>query len=319
MSNANADELINKGSLHLDCDLPVPTDSTILIVGQARAGTSMVSNLLNELGVHMGDEIGPVYEDNELGLFVKDLANGKVTDDFRNCVEKRNTEYQKWGWKRPDLYSYLEVVLPYIRNPRLIFCFRDIVAISTRNIIALSDSTDKREVEPLSLLNEALAVQKKTLELIQSFKIPSLLLSYEKAFSLPESFLFTLTQFVGLSMSIEKQNRLLKLIQPNHLGYSLRARKESFGKACTNIGILKSIENGILKGVFKIKYASTNVELWCDGVKVSTIQLIKRRKSGFHDLNIDISPFKRRKNHFFELKFDDGTHFLNSPYFWAKI
>ena len=59
-------------------------------------------------------------------------------------------------------------------------------------------------------------------------------ISYEKAFSLPESFLFSLAKFAGLPLAAEQQTRLLNLIQPNHLGYSLRARNDSFGKFALN-------------------------------------------------------------------------------------
>ena len=226
MSNLNPGELINKGSLQLYSDLPVPLDSTILIIGQARAGTSMVSKLLHELGVSMGKKIGPVYEDNELGLFVRDLSNGIIPNGFLQSISKRNSLYQKWGWKRPDLYSYLEVVLPNIRNPRIICCLRDVVAISERNRIALSSSSGSEKIDSVSLLNEALEVQKLIFQKIEAFKIPSLLISYEKAFSLPENFLLSLAKFAGLTLEAEQQTRLLNLIQPNHRGYSLRARRK---------------------------------------------------------------------------------------------
>ena len=319
MSNLNPDELLNKGSFQLYSDLPVPVDSTFLIIGQARAGTSMVSKLLNELGVNMGEKIGPVYEDNELGLFVRDLSNGVTPSGFIKSISKRNNLHHKWGWKRPDLYSYLEVVLPNIRNPRIICCLRDVVAISARNRIALSSSIGEEEIETMSLLNEALAVQKMIFEKIQSFKLPSLLISYEKAFSLPKSFLFSLSQFSGLTLEAEQQNRLLRLIQPNHSGYSLRARNDRFGEGSSNLGILRSIENGILNAVFNVKCDSMHAELWRDGIKVSSMQLVNKGNKEFQELKIDISVFTKMENHFFELKFYDGTHFLNSPYFWGEM
>lgn len=317
MNKHNSNELVNKGNLQLYSDLPVPFDSTFLIIGQARAGTSMVSNLLKELGVYMGKKIGPVYEDNELGLFVNDLSNNVIPVGFLNKIYERNNSHPKWGWKRPDLYSYLEVVLPNIRNPRIICCLRDVVAISTRNTIALTSSTSDEEFKSLSLLNEALEVQKTIFEKIEAFKIPSLLISYEKAFSLPESFLFSLSQFTGVTFEVEKQHRLLNLIQPNHLGYSLRARNESFAKTALNLGVLKSIENGILNAAYKAKCDACHAELWLDGVKVVDIKLARKDKIKFQGITIDVTAYYRKENHFFELKFDDGTHFLNSPYFWS--
>ena len=319
MSNLNPGELINKGSLELYSDLPIPLDSTILIIGQARAGTSMVSKLLHELGVSMGEKIGPVYEDNELGLFVRDLSNGIIPNGFLQSISKRNSLYQKWGWKRPDLYSYLEVVLPNIRNPRIICCLRDVVAISARNKIALNSNSERKAIESLSLINEALEAQKMIVEKIQLSKVPSLLLSYEKAFSLPENFLLSLVEFTGLSYKDVEQDRLLNMIQPNHRGYSLRARRENFGECASELGILRSIQNGFLNVVFKLKCDSKNAELWRDGVKVSSIQLVKKGNKEIQEMKIDISDFIKMENHFFELKFDDGKNFLNSPYFWGEI
>ena len=295
MDKPDSSDLINKGNIHLYSDLPVPLDSTFLIIGQARAGTSMVSKLLNELGVSMGEKIGPVYEDNELGLFVRDLSNGLTPSDFIQSISKRNNLHQKWGWKRPDLYSYLEVVLPNIRNPRIICCLRDVVAISARNRIALSSGSGDEKIESVSLLNEALEVQKLIFEKIEALKIPSLLISYEKAFSLPESFLFSLAKFAGLNLEAEQQTRLLNLIQPNHLGYSLRARNDSFGKFALNLGVLKSIEHGMLNAVYKAHCIAEYAELWADGVKVLNVELVKESKIKFQNLSIDVNAFHRKK------------------------
>ena len=170
----------------------------------------------------------------------------------------------------------------------------------------------------MSLLNEALEVQKLIFQKIEAFKIPSLLISYEKAFSLPESFLFALAKFAGLTLEAEQQTRLLNLIQPNHLGYSLRARNDSFGKFALNLGVLKSIVNGMLKAVYKAHCVAEHAELWTDGVKVLNIPLERESKIKFPNLSVDVTAFHWKENHFFELKFDDGTHFLNSPYFWSE-
>jgi hypothetical protein len=317
MANLNSNELLNKGCFPLYCNHPVPKDSTFLIIGQARAGTSMVSKLLTELGVCMGEEMGPVYEDNELGLFVKDLSNGIIPNGFREGIFNRDNCYHKWGWKRPDLYSFIDVVLPIIRNPRIICCLRDVVAIAARNKIALNSSFGKKDTNSLMLLNEALAAQKVILEKINSLKVPTLLISYEKAFSLPESFLFSLTQFVGINLSLDKLARLTNLIQPNHFGYSLRARENPFNYISSNLGILKNIEGNFLKATFNTKCSLKYAELWRDGVKVSTVKLVKKSDSDFQVMSIEMSPFKTKESHFFELKFEDGSNFMNSPYFWT--
>ena len=38
----------------------------------------------------MGEKIGPVYEDNELGLFVRDLSNGIIENGYLQSISKRN-------------------------------------------------------------------------------------------------------------------------------------------------------------------------------------------------------------------------------------
>ena len=93
--------------------------------------------------------------------------------------------------------------------------------------------SERKDIESLRLLNEALEAQKMIVEKIQLSKVPSLLLSYEKAFSLPENFLLSLaiSQVCLIKMS---NTRLLNMIQPNHRGYSLRARRESFGECAFN-------------------------------------------------------------------------------------
>ena len=118
---------------------------TLIVVGVARSGTSMVAGVLEKLGVFMGtrrDQI--VFEDTELAAM---LEAQPPIENARDWLRARDSVHQVWGWKRPDAFKYLSSYLPAFRNPCLIVTFRDLLAISMRNAIAV-ESDPWQGLEP---------------------------------------------------------------------------------------------------------------------------------------------------------------------------
>ena len=77
-------ELFNDGAITLNLDKAVhqSNDKTLLIIGQARAGTTLVASMLHETGIPIGKNFGPVHEDNDLGKFVGDLRDSRLPKAF---------------------------------------------------------------------------------------------------------------------------------------------------------------------------------------------------------------------------------------------
>jgi hypothetical protein len=170
---------------------PATDASTIIVVGVARSGTSMIASVLHELGVPMGDRAGnAVYEDPDIASAIESGNKAAISA----MAIDRNARFRIWGFKRPEAFLVLPKFLPLFRNPRIISTFRDPAAISQRNSISMHQ-------EFLFGLGQA---AEKTLELtrfIKQIDAPVMAVSYEKAMGQPHRFMAGLINFCGLSPS----------------------------------------------------------------------------------------------------------------------
>ena len=320
----NSSQLFNNGYMSL---FPQKNDqqlgeATILIVGQARAGTTMVGLVLREMGIPMGERIGPVHEDNELGAFVPQLQTEVVPADFLSAVAFRNKAYPIWAWKRPDLYSCLGVLTPKLRNPLLICILRDAVALASRNCISLPGSSEIQS-KAIGSLDQAIFEQKAIFDAICSAQLPTLLLSYEKAISRPVVFLEALARFVGQELKKDNIGSLKSLVKPNHRGYSLRARSVEYEESFDFRGVIEGVRDGLLIG----RVASANskepieVEAWVDGLRVEERKLIlsENGQEDWVPISFEIGNKLEKRSHSLQLTFgQDGRDFENSPFTWHK-
>jgi hypothetical protein len=184
---SDLDLLKNEGVLALNKPASSLPEKTVVVLGAARGGTTMVAAVLQALGVFMGEKLGPVLEDVALSQAVESRDLARLTD----IVARRNATHPLWGWKRPSALEYSEVWQGCFRNPYIIAVFRDPFAIANRNRISmLSDvfQNMERSVQHLGMLVSVLRRQKG----------PVLLSSYEKALAFPETFVRTVEDFLDL-------------------------------------------------------------------------------------------------------------------------
>lgn len=313
-------DLFNNGirGINLDQASFRTNEKTILIIGQARAGTTMVASLLNEIGIHIGKNFGPVHEDNDLGKHVGQLLNGSVSEDFLEEINKRNHSYPKWAWKRPDMYLYLDKLLPMLRNPQIVCILRDVVSVSRRNEISLGQEPDSSGGIAKKLIG-TLEEQRKLLQAVEICNVPALLLSYEKIITKSKGFIVDFLDFLGEDKREASIPKLLSMISPNHAGYSLRARANEYvsekGQACL-IGIF----DGSLHG--KVSYAgktdgTSSLELRIDGVVVKREVIICSIDDGILHFKINLRKDLTRKSHQVSLYAPlQNASFENSPYMW---
>ena len=295
-------------------------EKTILIIGQARAGTTMVSSLVNEMGIPVGENFGPVYEDNDLGKHVKDLSKGKVPKNFIKEIRKRNNLYNKWGWKRPDMYGYLDVFINQIRNPCLIAIFRDPVSITTRNQISLSMQKDSAD-DCTKTFYDSLNDQREIVEKIRKLELPSLLISYEKAISNPNQFISELKKFVGSGGIERTSKKILSIITPNHSGYALRARKDEYLPS-SMYGVVCGMNEKTIFLIIKNSQSSENVcdiEIYVDGVNCITMDRISVKQSNSIKIKFDLCEKLQKSMHSIKVNFkNNGDEFLNSPFIYTE-
>ncbi len=180
-------ELRNRGFSVLRATAPTDT-ATIIVVGVARSGTSMVASALRAMGVFLGDQVhDSVHEDIEIAAALEERNDRLLTE----LIDSRNAAHKIWGFKRPESFLLLSQVLKRFRNPRLVVTFRDPAAISQRN--AISVHTDF-----LVGLGDAAEKTVALIKFIGDVDVPTMSVSYEKAMSDPEAFVGSLVQFCGL-------------------------------------------------------------------------------------------------------------------------
>ncbi|MDZ7808846.1 MAG: hypothetical protein U5L11_00285 [Arhodomonas sp.] len=127
------DTLVNRGFLIINQPSTAPAAKTVVVLGVARGGTTMVASVLQALGVHMGENLGPVLEDVRLSEAIE--AGDTPTVDA--IVAERNERFRVWGWKRPAATRYGKVWQSRFRNPYVIAVYRDPFAIANRNRISM--------------------------------------------------------------------------------------------------------------------------------------------------------------------------------------
>lgn len=136
---------------------------------------------MQRLGIFMGDNLKNNYEDSE---FIR-----KQPEYMKAVIAKRNQEHALWGWKFPSAANYLEHLLPSVENPHLVVVFRDLVATMKGHVRWHNHSQG-------FAMQEILIHQQRNLSLVERWRIPTALVSYEKAILAPTLFTHNLADFL---------------------------------------------------------------------------------------------------------------------------
>ncbi len=130
---------------------------TVIVLGMHRSGTSMVSGILDILGVKMGDEMIGSDWTNPLGHFedvkivelnkeILKQAGGrwdypsshreiislkeKFEDKICKLINERNNTSSLWGVKDPRMCLTIDLYLPFLKNPYFVVCHRNLESIA---------------------------------------------------------------------------------------------------------------------------------------------------------------------------------------------
>ena len=121
-------------------------NKTVIVLGTARSGTSLLAGILHKLGVNL-DPVIEGNEDNPKGgfenpLFIslttkitKDLKAGKnrellkkqYENEIKSAIEIYR-DHEIWGWKSALTHFCIDFFLPYIENPYIFAIFRNPLA-----------------------------------------------------------------------------------------------------------------------------------------------------------------------------------------------
>lgn len=214
--------LQNSGVLaHNKAQTALP-EKTVLVMGLARGGTTMVASVLQTLGVFMGEKLGPVLEDVALSLAVE-TRNVSL---LREIVAQRNATHPVWGWKRPSSIKFSKVWEGHFRNPHIIAVFRDPFAIANRNRISMLADVFQNMEQSVHQLDQFV-------QFLQQQKCPILLCSYEKVLASPGSFVEEVDEFLGLNAHTHWPGAI-RQIAPASKGY-LESSRITHSLGCIDI------------------------------------------------------------------------------------
>lgn len=206
------ENLINYGVKSINDSTPCPDQNTLVVIGVARGGTSMLAGVLSHLGIPMHAARAPVYEDLNLANAFE--GNSDSTPD--EIIEQYN-HIDQWAWKRPLAIEYLDLLEQHLRNPRFIFVFRDIFAIANRSAISMDSET-------LPLMSQALQQYSKAVTFLGATSSPCLICSSEKMLRYPNELVQAIAAFSGLTPDTATLESAVGSINPEPARYLKASR-----------------------------------------------------------------------------------------------
>ena len=145
----------------------LPAEATIVATGLGRSGTTMIARVLSELGKFIGASLAHRTSED---MDVKQYAKAGDEAGFERLCRLRDAGHPVWGFKNPGFRDHLPLWEKHLRNPRVIFVFRDILAVAQRNHLALN--MDLQEALGLAARSYV-----KALKRLEENQCPALLLS----------------------------------------------------------------------------------------------------------------------------------------------
>jgi len=123
----------------------------LVILGMHRSGTSLVSNWLQECGLHLGDHLYAASKYNSKGYFEdvdflqthkkllkfngvhpsghespKEInLNTEQTKILYDLLVNKNKKYRQWGWKEPRTVLFVKTYKKLLNNTYYIIIYRD--------------------------------------------------------------------------------------------------------------------------------------------------------------------------------------------------
>lgn len=164
---------------------------TYVVFGVPRGGTTMIAGVARLCGLDIGDNLPKNCEDPAFNfdVLLKSMSREEAIAAMAATVAERNEGRTVWGWKFPAAGRYLQGLKDSLREPHLICVFRDPAATFTRNV--------RRGVDPFTALKRAEEMQRRNVQILSDWQVPSLVISYEKAVKQPEATVEAMAGFLG--------------------------------------------------------------------------------------------------------------------------
>ena len=240
----------------------------IIILGMHRSGTSMLSGVLNRLGIDMGDDQVGRQQSNPLGHFedgellslneyILSQAGGswdnpppaaqiqnqaaKLNDRIQKIIQDKRlaNQDQHWGWKDPRTSLTINLYLPYLRNPYIIWSQRDPVSIS--NSLWIRNEISPEEADELTEY-----YQKQIKDFFRQHpELPVLEISYQDMIDQPGYWIHKIVGFLNLDVGEVQLTKAADFVLPSEK--IQRERKILWWKSKLSLPVRALRKFGVIK------------------------------------------------------------------------
>lgn len=178
---------------------------TFIVCGNFRGGTTAVAQLLDRLGIPMGEQMDPNNNCEDL-VFQRLLLSATLDrSELDRLVEQRNAKYGTWGFKFPGAHLHMPEMLESFRNPRVIFVFRDPYAVA--------DSEQRRTGQDLyRMMERTVEYNLRMTRLLQSLSCPTHPVSFEQLLLRPAAVIDRLLGFLSIQLGWWEKRRLIRSV-----------------------------------------------------------------------------------------------------------
>jgi hypothetical protein len=227
---------------------------TVVVLGLARSGTSVVTGILKVLGVDMGpsvdDQANPrgSHEDLDFAHLHREIFERagagtgywnppprqailalapQLESAIRGLLEKKSQGKSVWGWKHTRTLLTYELFLPHLVNPQFVLVFRNALA------TALSSVEHTRKFQnPLDFTQALKLVHFYHGEMMRFLddhaNVPTLLVSYEDVVADPQQEAARLASFLGLAPAETKTDDIAQFVIPRDKIRTEKRKMRSF-------------------------------------------------------------------------------------------
>ena len=188
--------------------LPAGLPRTLIVLGAARGGTSMIAQMLNDLGVFMGEGLDSTFQDAALGEISRALFDRRIDighPAIEQVLRSRDRQFAVWGWKFPE--RIFAELYDRARNPHVVAVFRDPVAIATRESLSGGYNLQtcfERASQQLAALGQ----------FTLTTPHPCLAVSYERGLANKAGLVDALAEFAGIEAGLDLRRNAVRRAEP---------------------------------------------------------------------------------------------------------
>lgn len=207
---------------------------SVLVLGNARSGTSMTAGMLSILGVDFNETKKPLKcpEQNPKGTFEnpnfiditskmhQEYKNGKTLKYVQQRYHARLQEIIKsherelWGFKSAVTHHFLNIIIPMLQNPHIVVVVRSLLHNAQSWQVHMKDVYGT-EVTLEHALENMSKSQEKLMRNSLLAQCPKMFTSYEGIKSNPLKEARHMGEFIGVDPEPKKED-ILEFIMPNY-------------------------------------------------------------------------------------------------------